>query len=59
MQQEDWNRWWYFQRLGAVANGRYHFRQANLNDAVAQSNAVDVRPMRFRDWLQQVWGPAQ
>ena len=59
LQQEDWIRWWYFQRLGATANGRYHFRQPNLNEAVNESDAVDLRPVRFRDWLERVWGPAQ
>jgi len=49
---QDWARWYYLQRLAATANGRYSFRQPNLNDA------VDVRPIRFQDWLQQVWGPA-
>ncbi len=52
-QAEDWGRWYYFQRLVATANGRYHFRQANLNEA------VNLRPVRFREWLAQVWGPAQ
>ncbi len=49
---QDWGRWYYFQRLEAAASGRYHFRQANLNEA------VNVRPVGFRAWLEQVWGPA-
>lgn len=49
--------WYYYQRLLQTANGRYHFRQANLNEAVNQNEATQVRPMRFRTWLEQVWGP--
>ncbi|KAJ9156139.1 NAD(P)-binding protein [Pleurostoma richardsiae] len=57
-QMGDWNRWYYFQRLIATANGRYNFRQANLNEAVNNSEHVDVRPLGFREWLEQAWGPA-
>lgn len=49
--------WHYYQRLLQTANGRYHFRQANLNEAVNQNEATQVRPMRFQAWLEQVWGP--
>jgi len=48
--------WHYYQRLLQTANGRYHVRGVNLNEAVNQSEAT-VRPMRFRTWLEQVWGP--
>ena len=49
----------YVQRLIATANGRYHFGRANLNDLVGQNREhVDVRPIGFREWLRQVWGPA-
>ena len=55
----DWARWHYYQRLIATADGRYHFRQANLNGVVDGVNGgVEVRPLAFRRWLEQVWGPA-
>lgn len=54
----DWSRWHYYQRLLQTANGRYQVRQINLNEAVNQSEATVVQPMRFRTWLEQVWGPA-
>ena len=52
----DMPQWQYYQRLIATANGRYHFRQANLNDAISNSDAVEVpQPMTFLAWLQQFW----
>lgn len=57
-QNEEWARWHYFQRLLATANGRYNFRQANLNEMVAQANLMDPGPMRFREWVETVWGSA-
>lgn len=55
----DWSRWHYFQRLIATADGRYHFGQTNLNDAInAAGGGLEVRPLDFRQWLEQVWGPA-
>ncbi|KAJ4306107.1 hypothetical protein N0V88_000903 [Collariella sp. IMI 366227] len=48
-QRGDWSQWLYFQRLLQTANGRYHVRQANLNDA------TEVQPMDFRGWLGSVW----
>ena len=44
--------WHYYQRLLQTANGRYHVRHTNLNEA------VNMRPMRFRAWLEQIWGAA-
>lgn len=58
LDQGDWNRWYYFQRLIAAANGRYTFDQANLNEAVNQAEHVDVTPETFRDWLQRMWPSA-
>ncbi|KAK5661278.1 hypothetical protein OQA88_11172 [Cercophora sp. LCS_1] len=49
--------WLYYQRLLQTANGRYQVRQVNLNEAVNQTESTQVRPMRFRTWLEQVWGP--
>ncbi|KAF6832573.1 isoflavone reductase [Colletotrichum plurivorum] len=43
--------WWNMQRLIATADGRYDFRQANLNEA------VDIQPSSFRHWLESHWGP--
>lgn len=57
-QSEEWARWHYFQRLLATANGRYNFRQANLNELLGQANLMDPRPMRFREWVEGVWGSA-
>jgi hypothetical protein len=57
-QNEEWARWYYFQRLIATANGRYNFRQANLNELVTQGNLMNPRPMRFGEWLETVWGSA-
>ncbi len=54
----DWAQWYYFQRLLQTANGRYHVRQVNLNDAVNHNEATQVQPMRFRTWLESSWGLA-
>jgi len=51
----DWSQYFYFQRLLQTANGRYHVRQTNANEVVNQN---EWRPMRFRRWLEQVWGAA-
>ncbi|AEO55895.1 hypothetical protein MYCTH_2124857 [Thermothelomyces thermophilus ATCC 42464] len=32
-----------------TANGRYHVRQTNLNEA------TQVQPLTFRRWLDNVW----
>jgi nucleoside-diphosphate-sugar epimerase len=50
-QRGDWSQWYYFQRLLQTANGRYHVRQANLNDT------TQVQPLTFRTWLENVWLP--
>ncbi|KAJ0330841.1 hypothetical protein COL5a_003146 [Colletotrichum fioriniae] len=50
-QRQNWNQWWNIQRLIATADGRYDFRQANLNEV------VDFRPVSFRSWLESNWGP--
>jgi hypothetical protein len=57
-QSGDWAQWYYYQRLLQTANGRYHVRQVNLNDAVNQSEIYQVQPMRFSTWLERIWGPA-
>ncbi|KAK4122494.1 NAD(P)-binding protein [Parathielavia appendiculata] len=48
-QRGDWAQWYYFQRLLQTANGRYHVRQPNLNEA------TQVQPLSFRRWLENVW----
>ncbi|KAL2167085.1 hypothetical protein VTG60DRAFT_1705 [Thermothelomyces hinnuleus] len=48
-QRGDWAQWYYFQRLLQTANGRYHVRQPNLNEA------TQVQPLTFRRWLDNVW----
>ncbi|KAK4219122.1 hypothetical protein QBC37DRAFT_151309 [Rhypophila decipiens] len=57
-QTGDWSRWHYYQRLLQTANGRYQVRQGNLIEAINQNEAAVPQPMRFRAWLEQVWGPA-
>lgn len=51
----DINRWWYFQRLRATADGRYAFARANLNELLEQTGGVTIVPSRFVDWLRQVY----
>lgn len=46
-----------YQRLIATADARYDFSQASLNEVVAISPAVDVRPATFAQWLASVWQP--
>ena len=48
--------WHYYQRLLQTANDRYNVHQPNLNRDVNQTEATRVRPMRFRTWLESVWG---
>ncbi|KAK4246780.1 hypothetical protein C7999DRAFT_15137 [Corynascus novoguineensis] len=48
-QRGDWAQWYYYQRLLQTANGRYHVRQTNLNEA------TQVQPLTFRRWLDNVW----
>ncbi|KAM7199547.1 hypothetical protein V8F20_005731 [Naviculisporaceae sp. PSN 640] len=57
-QTGDWAQFYYYQRLLQTANGRYQVRSVNLNEAINQNDATVVQPMRFRTWLEQVWGPA-
>lgn len=51
----DADRWYYFQRLKATAEGRYNFGRANLNELVNQTDGVEVRPMGFREWAWRTW----
>ncbi|CCC08883.1 hypothetical protein SMACR_07520 [Sordaria macrospora] len=46
----------YYQRLLQTANGRYNIRSTNLNELVNQGERTAFQPMRFREWLEQVWG---
>ncbi|KAI1402081.1 NAD(P)-binding protein [Hypoxylon fuscum] len=52
-QNRDEDKWYTMQHLLQTANGRYHFGEANLNDA------VQLQPTSFRQWLYDTWGPAQ
>jgi hypothetical protein len=57
MEDDDTVRWHYYMRLLATASGRYHFRDANLNEAIRRSDSVEVQnPLTFRAWLQQFFG---
>ncbi|KAL7623009.1 hypothetical protein AAE478_006688 [Parahypoxylon ruwenzoriense] len=51
-QNRDEAKWYSMQHLLQTADGRYNFREANLNDE------VQVQPLTFRQWLYNVWGPA-
>jgi hypothetical protein len=51
----DWVSWGYVQRLLQTAEGRYDFREADLNTAVRRS----FRPTDFRTWLQSEWGETE
>ena len=49
----DAEKWWFMQHLLQTANGRYTFNAPNF-DLVP-----GFQPMGFREWLREVWGPAQ
>lgn len=51
LQNGDVQKWSCFQQLRASVEGRYDFPRANLNDMVNQTAGVEVRPIRFRDWI--------
>ncbi|KAF3761078.1 NAD(P)-binding protein [Cryphonectria parasitica EP155] len=57
--EHDFNRWFYFQRLRATADGRYTFGRSNINDLIAQNGGVEVRPVRFRDWARRALAAPQ
>lgn len=57
-QTEDWGRWHYFQRLIATADGRYSFRQPNLNEVLVQAGLISAPPLTFKQWVEGVWGSA-
>lgn len=57
-QNGDWAQWQYLQRLIATANGRYNFRQPNLNETLTQAGLMTSPPMNFTQWLEAFWGPA-
>ncbi|KAI1808145.1 NAD(P)-binding protein [Daldinia bambusicola] len=52
-QNGDEVKWYKMQHLLQTADGRYAFGESNLNDAVG------IRPVSFRQWLYETWGPAQ
>ncbi|KAH6899930.1 hypothetical protein B0T10DRAFT_554482 [Thelonectria olida] len=56
-QQGDYESAAQYQRLLSTAEGRYEFNTATLNDAIRESPFVDVRPTRFREWLESVYPP--
>ncbi|KAI1107150.1 NAD(P)-binding protein [Jackrogersella minutella] len=51
-QNRDEAKWFSMQHLLQTANGRYTFGETTLNDA------VNVQPTTFRQWLENIWGPA-
>ncbi|RYO94056.1 hypothetical protein DL766_004111 [Monosporascus sp. MC13-8B] len=52
-ERNEVDRWYFMQHMLQTANGRYNFGEANLN------RIVNIEPVGFREWLQEVWGPAQ
>lgn len=59
LQNGDVQKWSRFQQLRASVEGRYDFAWANLNDMVNQTVGVEVRPIRFRDWIWRSCADAQ
>ena len=55
LRTQQYDRAVYYQRLIATADGRYDFSHAKLNDIVAHSPAVHVRPLTFSQWLASVF----
>lgn len=47
----------YYQQLLATAHGRFDFRRATLNDAIATSSQAEFTPMTFRQWLTRILYP--
>lgn len=47
----DWEKVAYYQRLQATADGRYEFSKSTLIEAIGKSDAVNVRPLKFAEWL--------
>jgi hypothetical protein len=47
-----------YQQLLDMANGRYDFSQATLNELVGRSRDLDVQPMSFGQWFSRVWQSA-
>ncbi|KAK3370309.1 hypothetical protein B0H63DRAFT_314183 [Podospora didyma] len=53
------SRWLYLQRLLQTANGRYQVRGTNLVEVINQNPATRINPpVRLRQWLEHIWGPA-
>ncbi|KAL2202819.1 NAD(P)-binding protein [Sarocladium strictum] len=44
-----------YQQMLDVADGRYDFSQASLNDLVRRSRGLDVQPMSFMQWFSGIW----
>lgn len=44
-----------YQQMLDVADGRYDFSQASLNDLVRRSRELDVQPMTFMQWFSRIW----
>ncbi|KAI0858153.1 isoflavone reductase [Xylaria cubensis] len=51
-QNNEEDKWFAMQNLLQIADGRYTFGEANLN------NLVNIEPMTFQQWLYNNWGPA-
>lgn len=59
LQNGDVSKWSCFQQLRASVEGRYDFPRANLNEMVNHTAGVEVRPIRFRDWIWRSCEEAQ
>ena len=57
-QVQDERRVCVLQELQDVADGRYDFSNASLNDLVARGRNMDVQPMTFLQWFSSIWQAA-
>lgn len=59
IQNGDVAKWFCFQQLRASVEGRYDFARANLNEMINQTAGIELRPVRFRDWIWRACEDAQ
>jgi hypothetical protein len=57
-QTHDARRVCVMQELLDVADGRYDFSTASLNEVVTRSRSLDVQPMTFLQWFSSIWQAA-
>ncbi|KAJ4410315.1 hypothetical protein N0V82_009262 [Gnomoniopsis sp. IMI 355080] len=59
LQESDVAKYFCFQQLRVSVEGRYDFTRANLNETINQTAGLEVRPVRFRDWIWRACEEAQ